>query len=120
MPGEKRILLVEDEPDIGRVLVDVLITEGYAVDLAGTVAEAWQCLDRHSYALVITDWKMPDGDGTVVADAAADLGAETFVMSGYLSKMPGGRSDRHETLMKPVRSSELIAAVERRIGKVGT
>jgi len=62
---------------------------------------------------------MPDGDGTVIADAAADLGAATFVMSGYLFQMPGGRADRHQTLMKPLRPSEIVAAVEQRLGKTG-
>jgi hypothetical protein len=38
-------------------------------------------------------------------------------MSGYLFQMPGGRADRHETLMKPLRPSEIVAAVERSIGK---
>jgi hypothetical protein len=40
-------------------------------------------------------------------------------MSGYLFQMPGGRADRHETLMKPIRPSEIVNAVERRIGKGG-
>ena len=53
----------------------------------------------------------------MIADAAADLGAKTFVMSGYLFQMPGGRAERHETLMKPLRPAELIEAVARRIGK---
>jgi DNA-binding response OmpR family regulator len=116
MPA-KRILLVEDDPDIHYLLTHVLVSEGYAVDVADTVAKAWQCLDGAPYALVIADWRLPDGDGTVIADAAADLGAKTFVMSGYLFQMPGGRAERHETLMKPVRARELIEAVERSIGK---
>lgn len=113
----KRILLVEDEPDIHQLLTHVLVDSGYIVDVAETVARAWQCLDAQSYALVIADWRLPDGDGTVIADAAADLGAKTFVMSGYLFQMPGGRAERHDTLMKPVRPAELVAAVERSIGK---
>ena len=117
--ADKRILLVEDEADIRDLLTRVLVSQGYLVDAASGVAEAWQCLDRHSYALAIVDWRLPDGDGIVVAEAAAALGAATFVMSGYLFQMPGGRADRHETLMKPVRPSEIIAAVERRIGKAG-
>ena len=66
---------------------------------------------------MIADWRLPDGDGTVIAEAAADLGAKTFVMSGYLFQMPGGRAERHDTLMKPIRPHELVAAVERSIGK---
>jgi hypothetical protein len=45
------------------------------------------------------------------------LGAETLVMSGYLFQMPGDLADRHETLMKPLRPIEIVAAVERSIGK---
>jgi hypothetical protein len=68
--------------------------------------------------LVIADWRLRDGgDGTVIADWAADQGMKTVVMSGYLFMMPGGRAERHETLMKPLRISEIVAAAERLIGK---
>jgi DNA-binding NtrC family response regulator len=75
------------------------------------------CLAVRPYTLVISDWRLPDGDGLLVAETAAQLGAKTFVMSGYLFQMPGGRADRHETLMKPIRPSEMVDAVERAIGK---
>jgi DNA-binding response OmpR family regulator len=39
----KRILLVEDEPDIHQLLTHVLVDSGYIVDVAETVARAWQC-----------------------------------------------------------------------------
>jgi DNA-binding response OmpR family regulator len=111
----RRILLVEDD-DVGVLLLHVLSGEGYPVDLATTNAEAWALLDAHEYALVIADWKLPDGNGMVIADAAAQLGAKTVLMSGYLFQMPGGRADDHETLMKPVRPSELVDVVQRSIG----
>ena len=113
----QRILLVEDEPITRELLTNVLVGEGYAIDVAATVAEAMRLLDRFQYALVISDWRLPDGDGLLVVETGAQLGAKTFVMSGYLFQMPGGRADRHETLMKPVRPSEMIDAVERCIGK---
>ena len=116
---EKRILLVEDEPAIHEILELSLRAEGYPVDVATTVADGMTFLDRWRYALVICDWRLPDGDGLRVAEAAAELGAKTFVMSGYLVQIPGGRADRHESLMKPLRPSELLAAVERAIGKAG-
>jgi two-component system, NtrC family, response regulator HydG len=112
----KRILLVEDETGISDFLTIALRGEGYEVDVAATAAEAWACLDAHRYELVITDWRLPDGDGMLIADGAAQLGAKTLLMSGYLFNMPGGRADTHETLMKPVRPSEMVAAVQRSIG----
>jgi DNA-binding response OmpR family regulator len=114
---EKRILLVEDERTIREVLSNVLRTEGYRVAVAITVAEAMACLDAARYALVISDWRLPDGEGSVVVDRAADMGANTLLMSGYLFQMPGDLADRHETLMKPLRPIEIVAAVERSIGK---
>ena len=117
---EKRILLVEDEAVVRQMLSLVLWGEGYVIDTATTMAEAMALLDTRSYALAIVDWRLPDGgDGLLVADAAAERGAKTMVMSGYLFQMPGGRADRHETLMKPVRPAEIIDVVIRAIGKAG-
>jgi DNA-binding response OmpR family regulator len=72
----KRILLVEDETGISDFLTIALRGEGYEVDVAATAAEAWACLDAHCYALVITDWRLPDGDGMVIADAAVQARRE--------------------------------------------
>jgi two-component system, OmpR family, response regulator len=113
-----RILLVEDEPALQDLWADVLRDHGYAVDVAGTLSEAKACLREHAYDLVITDWRLPDGDGRVAADWAAALGGKAMVTSGYLSYMPGGVALGHETLMEPVRLSDLVASVEGLIGKV--
>jgi DNA-binding response OmpR family regulator len=114
---DKRILLIEDESEIRQLLSHTLRSAGYIVDAAGTAAEAWAHLNTHAYASVIADWRLPDGDGVTIADWAAAQGAHTFVMSGYLFQMPGGRAERHQTLMKPLRPSEIVAAVEHSIGK---
>jgi two-component system response regulator HydG len=115
----KRILLVEDDRLINDLLANVLYDEGYAVDVAATLADAMGHLENRTYNLVIADWRLPDGDGSLIVDTAAELGAQTMIMSGYLFQMPGGRADRHETLMKPIRPSELINAIEHSIGKAG-
>ena len=116
---DKRILRVEDERDVREILAHTRRAEGYAVDVAATAEEAWVRLEAQPYAALVADWRLPDGDGTLLADWAADQGTSTFVMSGYLFQMPGGRAERHMTLMKPIRPSEIIAAVERSIGKAG-
>jgi hypothetical protein len=59
----------------------------------------------------VTDWRLPDGDGTLIANLAAELGSNAFLMSGYLSRMLPGNVDPRQTLMKPVLPSELLAAV---------
>src|SRR5215471_1993500 len=74
----QRILLVEDDDDISELFADTLRDEDYDVDVAGTVKAAWAHLDAHTYGLAIVDRKLPDGDGSVIAAAAAQLGAKTF------------------------------------------
>jgi DNA-binding response OmpR family regulator len=112
-----RILLVEDERNLGELLVHVLLSAGFAVDLAPTVAEAERWLTARDYGLVIADWRLPDGDGIAFADRAADLGTNTAVLTGYAFHMTPETAARHEVWMKPMRPVELIAAIERCIGK---
>jgi DNA-binding response OmpR family regulator len=115
----KRILLVEDDAHLAGLLLFVLQGAGYIVDLALTVARAERRLSDQRYGLVVADWRLPDGDGTVVADRAAALGVKTAVLTGYALQMPQERAERREIWMKPMRPSELVAAVERCIGKAG-
>lgn len=112
----KRVLLAEDEEDIAELLAMVLRSEGYVVDTAGTLGQARQRLNALRYALVNTDLRLPDGNGLEIADRAADLGARTSILSGYVLQLPKEAADRHEVLLKPMRPSEFVAVVERLIG----
>lgn len=113
---EKRILLVEDDPGVRAVLKLALSREGYSTDEVATVADAMAMLDARPYAVALVDWHLPDGSGLLIADTAEQLGAATFVMSGYLPQMPGGRAYGHETIMKPVKPAEILNVVAGAIG----
>jgi DNA-binding response OmpR family regulator len=110
-PCEQNILIVDDEAGVRDVLAEVLRRNGYAVEVAGTVAEANDLLGKHRYQVVVTDWRLPDGDGTLIVNLAAELGSHAFLMSGYLTRMLPGNVDPRQTLMKPVLPSELLAVV---------
>jgi signal transduction histidine kinase/CheY-like chemotaxis protein len=58
-----RILVVEDEPTVARLIADVLEDEGFHVDVLLDGQEALQQAARESYDLVICDMKMPGLDG---------------------------------------------------------
>ena len=114
--AKKRILLVEDDEIVLTMLEGVLSTVGYAVDTAKTAAVARTLLAASSYSLVIADWRLPDGDGAVVADGAAQLGAKTVLMSGYGRDMSPGARGSHPFMMKPVRIGPLLSYVSDAIG----
>jgi two-component system OmpR family response regulator len=85
---ENRILLIEDEAATRELLSHVLMAAGYAVDVAETASIAGARLASTTYALVLADWRLPDGDGIELADRAAEAGASTAIMSGYLFPAP--------------------------------
>ncbi|MDP9340224.1 MAG: ATP-binding protein [Acidobacteriota bacterium] len=61
--GSKRVLVVEDEPTVARLLADVLEDEGFHVDVLLDGNEALEQAGREVYDLVICDMKMPGLDG---------------------------------------------------------
>ncbi|HEY6945463.1 MAG TPA: ATP-binding protein, partial [Candidatus Acidoferrum sp.] len=63
-PGKRaRVLVVEDEPTVARLIADVLEDEGMQVDVLLDGREALERVARESYDLVICDMKMPGLDG---------------------------------------------------------
>ncbi len=69
----QRILVVEDEPDLRKVLATLLKRGGYTVDLAETGTQGCEMLGREIYDLVITDLKLPGPDGIEVLRTAKEL-----------------------------------------------
>jgi hypothetical protein len=80
------------------------------------VAEGSALLAVQSYALVIGDWKLPDGEGSFIADMPQQLGAKTVLMSGYAHDMPPEVREGHPFMMKLVRIGPLLSQVSNAIG----
>ena len=60
------IMLVEDDPSLGQLLAEELEMDGYAVERAATVQEARGLLQQQRPALIVSDLRLPDGDGMQV------------------------------------------------------
>lgn len=58
-----RVLVLEDEPTVARLIADVLEDEGLPVDILLDAREALERAGRVNYALAICDMKMPGLDG---------------------------------------------------------
>ena len=63
MTASPRILVIDDEPDLRELFEITLVRMGLDVDTADCVAAARDQLARAEYALVITDMRLPDGNG---------------------------------------------------------
>jgi two-component system response regulator PilR (NtrC family) len=60
---EKRVLIVDDEPDICELAEITLARMGLDTRSANDIGSAHQILDKEKFDLCITDMKLPDGDG---------------------------------------------------------
>ena len=76
LPTERRVLVVDDEPDIRELLELTLTKMGLGVDAVGTVAEAKERLKEGRYDLCLTDMRLGDGEGLEVVRHVSTLGAD--------------------------------------------
>jgi DNA-binding NtrC family response regulator len=67
-----RILIVDDERSMRKILASNLAQDAHIVTEAAGVAEATACLSANRYDAVITDQKMPDGQGLEVLARARE------------------------------------------------
>ena len=61
-----RVLVIDDEPDLRTLYELTLLREGYAVETAGCLQDAWRALQQQRFDAVITDMRLPDGMGTEI------------------------------------------------------
>jgi two-component system response regulator PilR (NtrC family) len=62
-PAHYSLLVVDDEPDLRTLYELTLLREGYDVESAASLEDAWQRLSSRTYSAVITDMRLPDGSG---------------------------------------------------------
>ena len=104
--AKKKILIVEDDKDIARLIQYNLDKAGYDCEVAGTGEVALTTLARHLFDLIILDVMLPGISGSDLADHLKirwpDL--KIILMSGYTEDVAvrrGVRNKRLRFLQKP-------------------
>src|SRR6266545_764204 len=116
------VLLVEDKDSLRAMLRHALEAQGHVVVEARDEAEAIEQLQQSRPAVVLTDLKLPTGDGFGVLRAAKEFDPElqVIVMTAYgsiqdaVTAMKEGAMD---FLAKPVDPDHLLLMVERAIAQ---
>jgi two-component system, NtrC family, response regulator PilR len=112
----KKILVVDDEPSMRELLEIMLRKEGFAVVPAGSRAAAAEALSRGFVDMVITDVRLPDGDGIEILRhvKAASPNTVVVVMTAYgstESAVAAMKLGAHDYLVKPFDIEELKIVV---------
>jgi len=116
------VLLVEDKDSLRTMLRLALEAQGHGVVEARDESEALQAMRQNRPGVVLTDLKLPDGDGFGVLRAAKELdpAVQVVVMTAYgsiqdaVAAMKEGAMD---FLAKPVDPEHLLLMVERALAQ---
>ena len=119
--ADTRILVVEDDPAVRRIIERGLTRDGYAVVSAGTAAEAAQLfkLGQPRFALVVSDVVLPDGSGPQLIETLRKVspGLRVVYMSGYGEEALGLAGGDASFLRKPFAPADLRRAVLRALAE---
>ncbi len=118
MSEEKRkILVIEDEPDIIRGLKDALAFEGFDVEGASTGEEGVRLARERAPDCVILDLMLPDANGYQVCERIRDFSSVVPIImltarSQEADKIRGLESGADDYMTKPFSVGELCARVK--------
>ena len=116
----KKILVVDDEPMLREILKDFLELGSYQVEEAHSGQEAFKMISDSNYDCVISDVRMPNGDGTELAKKIFQMHGpkpKVFLATGFsdISEEQARSIGVVKVLQKPFDYDELLTAVRQAI-----
>jgi diguanylate cyclase (GGDEF)-like protein len=112
-----KILVIDDDIDVSRLLVKFLIKSGFEAESADSAEEAEEMLKHEEINTVLTDIKLPGTDGIkFTKNIKKKYALDVIVMTAYSSEysyedaIKNGASD---LIFKPVKLNELLLRINR-------
>lgn len=117
------VLVVDDDPDIGRLLQIWLADAGYRVELTQSGFEALQRIAQGGIDVAVIDILMPEISGIDVLDQVRRMGSEPAVImtTAFGSEQIAVNAIRHgadDYLRKPIDRQELLVVIDRTLANL--
>ncbi|ALC83544.1 MULTISPECIES: response regulator transcription factor [Bacillus] len=113
---QKKILIIDDDTELCRLLKKCMESEGYKSEIAHTGKEGLKLLAGEEYHLVILDVMMPEMDGmSVLAHIRKTKNTPVLMLTAKgneMDKVLGLKAGADDYMTKPFSLSELTARVE--------
>lgn len=106
-----RVLVVEDDPELGVEVSEGLRSVGYAVDLAASLTDAEAKLAVNAYDCLVVDSLLPDGDGLHLLHRQRTAGVLLTTLDAVTDRAADSFEGADEYLVKPFAFTELAARV---------
>ena len=120
--NQRRILLVEDDPNFGNILKEYLMINGYEVTLAKNGIEGFETFKKEDFDLCLLDVMMPYKDGFTLAKEIREKN-ETIPLIFLTAKtmkedvLKGFKIGADDYLSKPFDSEVLLAKIKSILGR---
>ena len=119
------LLVVDDEPDLRTLYELTLLREGYDIETASGVEDAWAQLKDRTFSAVITDMRLPDGTGIDLLRRLEEAGRreKTIVITAYGSAenaVEALKAGAYDYLTKPVDLKSFRSVVASAIGRAAS
>jgi len=121
--NKKKVLIIDDEPEIGALCREFLEGEGYLVSFYHDWNEALKQMERSSFDIVLLDLQMQDIDGFTILSRIRKKGIPVVIITAFgtvenaVRALRDGASD---FLIKPFSLEDLSLAVKRNIEEDGS
>ncbi len=114
---EKKILLVEDDPNLGYIVKDSLEDRGFIVVHCEDGLAAERALRKESFDLLLLDVMLPKKDGFTLAEEVRERGLDTPIIfltarEMIYDKVRGFKAGADDYLTKPFEFEELYMRIE--------
>lgn len=121
---KSKILLVEDDPNLGEVLKEYLVLKDYEVTLASDGEEGWNVFHGDQYDLCILDVMMPRKDGFTLAREIREVDNRIpiiFLTAKALKEdtLEGFRLGGDDYVTKPFSMEELLLRIRAILKRTG-
>ncbi|NND95600.1 MAG: sigma-54-dependent Fis family transcriptional regulator, partial [Flavobacteriales bacterium] len=121
----RRILIIDDDRDIRLLLDRFLSKKGFVTETAGSRSSALAKIKEQSFDLVITDYKLPDGDGLTISAELRKLGAGVpiIMITAYSDVKMAVKAVKRgifDYITKPLHPDELLETIDRALNTTGS
>lgn len=110
-----KILIVEDDPNIAKLMEATVAIGGYESEVCGNGAEAFEKMEYGNYDLILLDVMLPDMSGFEIMRKRTNTDAPVIFITAkqeLTDKVRGLRLGAEDYIVKPFEAMELLARIE--------
>jgi DNA-binding response OmpR family regulator len=119
-----KVLIVEDDTKLSRLLLQILVEEGFTADICARGTDALEQAATRIYDLILLDWMLPDVDGLSICRRVRQQGLTTPIImltarAELRERVLALDAGADDYVMKPFEVEDLLARIRALVRRAG-